>query len=108
MKDVMNYRDGTYERYLAFNYATKIKSLYNIAINGKMAQQMDFYRSEHPDGTTMYYIGVVFRSQHLSYTGSRLWLEHRYLTTKEEGNRIYAEAKKNRQYFNDVIVTYDN
>ena len=106
MKNARDYRDGTYEAYLAFHHTTKVATLKNIKVNGKQAQQMDWYKSVHPDGTTRYYISIVFRGCIDAYHNTRVWLEDTYNVTKEEGNSIYTEAKQNKAYNNESITTY--
>lgn len=104
MTNINEYRDGTYENYLAYRGA-KQATLKNIEVNGKTAQQIDFYKAEQ-DGKTFYYIGIVFRKGHSDYYNKALWLEDRYLVTKEEGNSIYLEAKNRKAYNNTAITTY--
>lgn len=106
MKNITEYRDGTYEAYLAYHHTDKVKTLKGITINGKQAQQMDFYKAEHPDGTIRYYIAIVFRGHQDDYHGTKTWLEDRYNVTREEGNQIYIEAKAHREYNNAEIRTY--
>ncbi len=105
MKNAQEYRDGTYERYLA-SRGTKVATLRGIKVNGKEAQQMDFYKAEHPDGTTLYYIGIVFRGHIEKYSGKRTWLEDRYVVDKEEGNRIYTQAKQTKAFTSESVTTY--
>ena len=105
MTNTNEYRDGTYESYLAAR-GTKQATLKNIKVNGKTAQQIDFYKAVHPDGTEIYYVGIVFRGHMSDYYGKKTWLEDKYVVTKEEGNEIYIEAKKNREIINEAITTY--
>lgn len=105
MKNTNEYKDGTYETYLAPR-AEKVASLKNITVNGKTAQQLDFLKGVHPDGTEIYYIGIVFRGRVDDYHGTRTWLEDRYVVTKDEGNQIYRKAKKDREITNESITTY--
>ena len=106
MKNYRDYPDGTYENYLANHHTTKITTLKGIKVNGKAAQQMDWYKAVHPDGTIRYYISIVFRGRIDTYHGTRVWLEDTYHVTKEEGNRIYTEAKAHGAYNNEAITTY--
>ena len=106
MKNYRDFQDGTYENYLANHHTTKVTTLKNITVNGKQAQQMDWYKSVHPDGTVRYFISIVFRGRIDDYHGTRVWLEDTYNVSKEEGNQIYIEAKKNRAYSNEAITTY--
>lgn len=111
MKKASDYRDGTYENYLAYHHNKKVTSLKDIEINGHLAQQIDFYKAEHPDGTVRYYIGIVFRQTSLykdakGFHGRPIWLEDRYLVTKEEGNQIYLQAKNTGEYIDTEITTY--
>ena len=101
----MDFSEATYERYLAPR-GEKITTLKNIKINEKNAQQMDFYKAVHPDGTERYYIGVVFRGHIDDYHGTKSWLEDRYVVSKQEGNEIYLNIKKNRKITNEEITTY--
>jgi len=106
MKNVLEYREATYENYLAYHGTTKTATLKNITVNGHAAQQMDFYKSVHPDGTTMYYVAIVFRGRYDNYYKKSTWLEDRYVVTKNEGNAIYTTAMTNKAYSNDAITTY--
>ena len=105
MKNTMEYSDGTYERYLE-RRGKKMATLKGITVNGKDAQQMDFYKAEHPDGTVRYYIGIVFRGAVSDYSGKRTWLEDRYVVDKEEGNRIYTQIKQTKAFTNENVKTY--
>ena len=106
MKNYRDYNDGTYENYLAYHHTAKVTTLKGIKVNGHKAQQMDFYKAEHPDGTIRYFIAIVFRGPVDAYHNTRVWLEDRYNVTKEEGNQIYIEAKNRREYNNEAITTY--
>lgn len=106
MKNYRDYNDGTYENYLAYHHTDKVKTLRGIKVNGKQAQQMDFYKAEHPDGTVRYYIAIVFRGPVDAYHNTRVWLEDRYNVTQAEGNQIYTTAKQTGAYNNDAINTY--
>lgn len=102
MKNINEYRDGTYESYLQ-SRAEKVTSLKNIMVNDKQAQQMDFYKATHTDGTTVYYIGIVYRGYMSDYYKKRSWIEYKYVVTKEEGNAIYKSVKASGTYNNTEL-----
>ena len=86
------------ESYMA-NRAEKtasVKNVKTISEFGEIAQQIDFLKFITPEGATRYYIAVVHRGRTSDYSGKKLWIENRYLVTKEEGNRIYTEAKQGK------------
>lgn len=92
MKDVLNL--GDIEGYLAHR-AEKVATIKNVKTNLGVAQQIDFLKIDREE-VTRYYIAVVFRGRVSDYNGKRLWLESRYLVEKEEGNRIFTEAKQGK------------
>lgn len=106
MKNYKDYDYGTYENYLAYHHVVKSTALHNINVNGINAQTVEFFTSEHPDGTIRNFIRFVFRSKKRNYRGTRLWIEDAYCVEKDEGNKIYLEAKRTKKINNDVIKTY--
>lgn len=78
--------------------AETVAKLMNITVNGQKAQQMEFKKFINPEnGETYNFIAIVYRPNRMNYRGTaREWIEYRYEVTKEEGNRIYLEAKKNK------------
>lgn len=103
MKSVHEYRDGSAERIFSTMYAKTVKTLRNVEINGRTADHIDFRVGTDTDGNNYYSIGVVFRDWYDAYYNRKGWSEFIYVVTKEEGNRIYTEAKNNRKLINDVI-----
>lgn len=74
----------------------RIKNVKTVSEFGEVAQHIDFLKFVDPDGNAHYYISVVHRGCIDDYSGKRTWLENHYSVTKEEGNRIYIEAKQGK------------
>ena len=106
MKCYKDYDHGTYENYLAYHHIVKSTALHNILVNGVNAQTVEFFTSEHPDGTVRNFIRIVLRSKVRNYRGTRLWIEEVYCVEKDEGNKIYLDAKRTKKIDNDAIRTY--
>lgn len=86
------------ETYMAFR-AEKIASIKNVKTVsefGEIAQQIDFLKFIAPDGISHNYISVVHRGPKSDYSGKKIWIENRYIVTKEEGNMIYTDAKQGK------------
>ena len=47
-------------------------------MNGVNAQTVEFFTSQHPDGTIRNFIRIVLRSKVRNYRGTRLWIEEVY------------------------------
>lgn len=97
MKNVDEYRDGSAERIFCQLYAKTVKTLKNIKINGRTADHIDFRIGTDPDGNNYYSISIIYRDWFDAYYNRKGWSEFVYVVTKEEGNRIYTEAKNIRE-----------
>lgn len=96
MKNAINISE--IERYMSVRAET-VATIKNVKTNsefGNIAQHIEFRKFIDPDGNEHYYISVVHRGVVSDYSGKRLWLENEYSVTKEEGNRIYTDAKQGK------------
>lgn len=96
MKNVLAISD--IEQYMAYK-AEKVAQIKNVKTEsefGKIAQHIDFCKFVDPDGNSHYYISIVHRGHISDYSHKKTWLENRYSVTKEEGNKLYLDAKQGK------------